>query len=92
MDKEEDENFWVINRRLEVQRREMLFLKIFGESFGRDWGIWDIVMMRSFEVLEEFENSWKNIHSLFVHHCSILWGSRARRAKRLGGWLLGLGS
>ena len=59
MDKEKDDKFWVISRRLEVGRREVLFLKIFCESFGRDWGIWDIVRMRSFEVLEEFENSWK---------------------------------
>ena len=90
MYKDEEDEFWVINRRLEVGRGGS-FLEIFCKSFGQDWGIWDIVRMRSFEVLEEFENSWKNIHSLFVHHCSILWGSRARRAKRLGGWLLGLG-
>ena len=40
MDKEEDVDFWVINRRLEVGRREVIFLKIFCESFGNDWGIW----------------------------------------------------
>ena len=75
MDKEEDEDFWVINRRLEVGRREVLFLKIYGENFGRNWGIWDIVRMRSLEVLEEFDNSLKNIHSSLMHHCYVLWGS-----------------
>ena len=39
MDKEEEE-FWVINRRLEVGREEVLLLKILYESFGREWGIW----------------------------------------------------
>ena len=29
MDKEEDENFWDINRRLEVGRREVIFLNNF---------------------------------------------------------------
>ena len=29
MDKEEDEDFWVINMRLEVGKWEVLFLKIF---------------------------------------------------------------
>ena len=29
MDKEEDENFWVINRRIEVGTREVIFLKNF---------------------------------------------------------------
>ena len=37
---EEDGDFWVINRRLEVGRREVIFLKIFCESFGNDWAIW----------------------------------------------------
>ena len=32
MDKEEDEEFWVINRRVEVGREDVLFLKIFCES------------------------------------------------------------
>ena len=43
MDKEEDENFLVINRRLEVGRKEVIFLEDFCKSFGKDWGIWDIL-------------------------------------------------
>ena len=60
MDEEEDAHFWVINRRLEVGRSEGSFLEDIFVSFGRDWGIWEILEMRSLEELEEFENSWKN--------------------------------
>ena len=84
-------NFWIINMRLEVGRGRLFFLNIFVRVLEGIGEFWDIVRMRSLEVLEEFENSWMNIHSLLVHHCSVLWGSRAQRPKRLGGWLLGLG-
>ena len=36
MDEEEDEDFWVINRRFWVGREEVLFSNIFYEIFGRD--------------------------------------------------------
>ena len=35
-----------LNRRLEIGVREVVFLKIFCESFGRDWGIGVIWGMR----------------------------------------------
>ena len=54
MDKEEDEYFWVINRRLEVGRKEIIFLKNFVRVLERIGGIWDIVQMRSLEALEDF--------------------------------------
>ena len=34
MDKEEEEKFWVINRRIKVERKEVLLLKIFLEGIG----------------------------------------------------------
>ena len=51
---------------------EVLFLNIFCESFGGDWGVLGYCEDEKLVLLEEFENSWKNIHSLLVHHCYVL--------------------
>ena len=93
MYRDQDEDFWVINKRIEVGREEVLLWNIFCESFGRDWGILGYCEDEKSEVLEEFEKSWNNIHSLLLHHCSFLWhlGIEGPRVHVDGSWGQGVG-